>query len=195
MRSLLSFLLPLLSCMAAAASPVLTPLSRDDFTAVALRAETEWRHQLDRAMQVDFHRSQAFRWQGDAHAPARIVSLEALPEGEMPRCALAVEQGGHLSLQDALGPDASQPWSCDGEPSITSADVDGDGVADLLVLYPYRAPSGDRFMLPLVFVYQPGRSSLVLDEARTQQLRARRQPVSNLQQMKQALQSSSATPR
>lgn len=174
---------------ACASTAALVPLPTDEFEPAALRAETQWRHQVDQSMRVDFHRQQAFRWQGagPSHA-ATIVSLVAWPDSGAAHCALALEQNGQRHAFDALAADADQPWSCDDAPAITSVDVDGDRVPDLLVLYPYRAPSGERFMLPLVFVYQPAQGALVVDEARTAALRARRQPVTDLRSMKQALQ-------
>lgn len=179
---------------ARAAPPALVPLQPNEFDPIGLRAETQWRHQVNHAMQVEFHRAQAFRWQaaGPAHA-VNVVSLlgwadgAAAASGADAHCALVLEQRGGAQAFDALATDGDMPWSCEGEPAITSTDVDGDRIADLLVLYPYRAPSGDRFMLPLVFVYRPAQAALVLDEAETRRLRARKEPITDLRSMKQAL--------
>jgi hypothetical protein len=170
-------------CAGAAAAASLAPLTEREFNAVALRAESQLRQQMKPPLRVEFHRRQGFRLQGAA--PAAIVSLLAWPDSGPAHCVLATEQAGQLQTLDALAEDGDQPWSCEGEPALTLADVDGDGEPDLLVLYPYRAPSNDRFMLPLVLRGHAGPLRFVLDAERTRWLRER--PPQDLKQMRQAL--------
>lgn len=176
-------LLGLLLCRAALAAS-LVPLPEREFSALGLRAESRLQLRADGPMRVEFHRRQGFRWQGEGGRTAALLSLMVLPEGAAPRCLLVIEQGGGLDLVDALAGDAGQPWSCDGEPALGQADVDGDGVADLLALYPYRPPSGERFMLPLVFTYRPAAGRFELDASRTASLRTARRLPGTLKELK-----------
>jgi hypothetical protein len=181
-----TFLLLLAAAGAGAQAASLTPLAEREFNAVALRAETQVRRDLNQPMQVEFHRRQGFRWQGEGARTAALVSLWVMPQGGQPRCVLAIEGEGLLQTLDALAGDAQQPWSCDGEPALSLADVDGDGTPELLVLYPYRPPSNEVFQLPLVLRYQPAPARFELDAARTQWLRDGGQLPSDLKRMKKA---------
>lgn len=164
----------------AAAAAGLVPLPEREFNALAQRAEKQLREQMHQPLQVELHRRQGFQLQGP---PMAIASLMALPESGPAHCVLALEQAGPLQTLDALAEDREQPWSCEGEPALTLADVDGDGAGDLLVLYPYRPPSNEVFMLPLVLRRQA--SGFTLDAGRTRWLRER--PPADLKQMRLAL--------
>lgn len=76
------------------------------------------------------------------------------------------------ALFNALAPDADMPWSCEGEPAVQFADVDGAAGLDVVALYPFRAPSGARFTWPLVPTCRKQGSVHALDVARTVWLRA-----------------------
>ncbi|MED5619872.1 hypothetical protein [Ideonella sp. BN130291] len=180
------FLLLASLCTTAQAAS-LSPLAEREFNAVALRAESQVRHEMNQPLQVQFHRDQGFRWRGEGARSAAIVSLLVMPEGQPAHCVLAVEREGRLQTLDALATDAQQPWSCDGEPALTLADVDGDGAPDLLVLYPYRAPSNDTFQLPLVLRHRQDKGDFELEAERTRWLREGHRLPATLVQMKQAL--------
>jgi len=165
----------------AAAAAGLVPLPEREFHALAQRAEKQLRAQMHQPLEVELHRRQGFRLQGPP--PVAIASLMALPESGPAHCVLVLEQAGQLQTLDALAEDREQPWSCEGEPALTLADVDGDGAGDLLVLYPYRPPSNEVFMLPLVLRRQA--AGFTLDVERTRWLRER--PPADLKQMRQAL--------
>ncbi|MFZ5544566.1 MAG: hypothetical protein ACOZJZ_13480 [Pseudomonadota bacterium] len=178
-----------------AAAASLAPLAPRDLDALALRAASQVRLDTKEALRMEFHRRQGFRWQGGPHGSADLVSLAAWPPGGgAARCVLAVAQRGQLLTVDALAGDSGQPWSCDGEPALGLADVDGDGSADVLALYPYRPPSNERFMLPLVLRYEPGQGRFVLDAARTAWLRAEGRLPADLRRMKQLLRGYAAAP-
>jgi hypothetical protein len=164
-----------------AAAAGLVPLPAREFDALAQRAEAQLRTELKPPLQVEWHRRQGFRLPGPP--PVEVASLMAWPESGRAHCVLALDQGGRLQVLDALAEDREQPWSCDGEPALTLADVDGDGAGDLLVLYPYRPPSNEVFMLPLVLRWQA--AGFTLDAGRTRWLRER--PPADLRQMRQAL--------
>jgi len=173
----------LLALAGAAAAAPLVPLPTREFNAAALRAESQLRVQAGQPLRVEFHRAQGFRSAGGTI----IVSLLAWPEGGAARCVLALEQGGAPQLIDALAEDQGQPWSCDGEPALAAADVDGDGAEDLLVLYPYRPPSNERFMLPLLLRQQAAHGGFALDAERTRWLRQGARLPADLKQMRQTL--------
>jgi len=176
---------------AGAAAGSLKPLDSRSFNALAWRAESQLQQQAAQVLRLEFHRGQGFAWRGEEGRHARVVSLRVQAEGQPAACVLAFEQRGRLQLVDARAGDAEMPWACEGEPAMTLADVDRDGLSDLLVLYPYRAPSGAEFQLPLVLRHRGEQAGVVTDEARTQWLREPAQmhpPVQSVRQLKPLLQ-------
>lgn len=149
----------------------LQPLSAREFNRPALAAEEALRIATPEVRRVDFHRAQGFRWRSPSRVPVTVVSLLVQRDGRPPQCVLALQDGPEPMLVPALAGDADMPWSCEDEPALTLADVDGDGRAELIALYPHAAPSGERFQLPLVLRRTAGTPPAALDDARTRRLR------------------------
>jgi hypothetical protein len=172
-------------------------LSDDVFSPLALKAETALRERIGRPMRVEFHRAQGFRF-GKAQDAVSLVSFDWTPQGGGDtHCVVNIFHGTRLSSIDALEPDTSVPWSCDGEPSLKFADVDGDSCIDVVALFPYRPPSREHFLLPLVLACTEAGRAHGVDAARTVWLRSqgkKKAPVRSLAEAMRALAAFNALP-
>ena len=178
----------LLAAFAASAHAAsLRPLPGPDTDALAARVQAQVRTSAATGTQVQFHRRQAFRWQDAEGRSAAIGSVIVQPPAADAVCLLAIDQNGALATWNALAGNDDQPWSCDGEPALTLADVTADGAPDLLVLYPYRPPSNQPFMLPLVLRYSTATHAFELDPDRTRWLRTPDHLPTTLKDMKAQL--------
>jgi hypothetical protein len=170
--------LALLCVQALAAPPVspVTPVARlaeRDYGPLAVRLESKLRAQVDKPMLVEFHRRQAFRVIAGGDVPLQVLSIAWTPEaGGDTHCVLGAVQGTQVYAWDALsGETEAPPWSCDGEPALRFTDLDADGCADVVALYPMRPPSGERFLWPLVLRCAQGGAALEFDAERSRVLR------------------------
>src|SRR5690242_13514010 len=92
----------LAAACASAQAASLTPLAEREFNAVALRAETQVRRDMNQPLRVEFQRRQSFRWQGEGGRTAALVSLLVMPEGQPAHCVLSIDSGAQLHTLDAL---------------------------------------------------------------------------------------------
>jgi hypothetical protein len=79
-----------------------------------------------------------------------------------------------VSSVDALAGEAdTPPWSCEGEPALRVADLDGDGCPEVLAQYRLRPPSGDVFDWAVVLRCDPAATpALAFDAERSARWRA-----------------------
>lgn len=172
------------------AAQTLKRLPEREVNALALKAETTLRLQQDRALRVGFHRKSSFRLALPGGKSLDLTSLTyAGEDGSEPHCVLAVEQRQGITLLNPLEGEDDPPWSCDGEPALQWTDLTGDAQPEMLVIYPYRPPSGERFWQSFVLHLDAREPSLDWDQKLTQQLRqaAQARPITSLESARHLL--------